>query len=154
MAGIELVHVPYKGGGQSIADLISGHIPMIFISVTGQVIELHQTGKIRMLAVTSPVRVTAAPDIPTVDEAGLPGLYVAFWHGLWAPKDTPKEIVATLNVAVVATLADPAVQRRLADLGQEIPPREQQTPQGLGAYQKAEIEKWWPIVKAAGIKVD
>jgi tripartite-type tricarboxylate transporter receptor subunit TctC len=109
-------------------------------------------GYLRAYAVTAKIRLPTAPDIPTVDEAGLPELYVAFWHGLWAPKDTPKDIIAKLNAAVVATLADPVVQRRLADLGQEIPPREQQTPEALDAYQKAEIEKWWPIIKAADIK--
>jgi tripartite-type tricarboxylate transporter receptor subunit TctC len=91
--------------------------------------------------------------MPTVDEAGLPGFYVSLWHGLWAPARTPPSIIAKLNAAVVEALADPGVRARLADLGQEIFPRDRQTPEALAAFQKAEIEKWWPIVKAAGIKV-
>ena len=94
------------------------------------------------------------PTIPTVDEAGLPGLYVSIWHALWAPKGTPKDVIGKLNAAVVERAGRSGVRQRLADLGQEIPPREQQTPEALGAYHKAEIEKWWPIIKAAGIKAE
>ena len=93
----------------------------------------------------------AAPDIPTVDEAGLPGFHISLWWGFWMPKGTPKDIIAKLDAAVVDALADPATQKRIADQGLDIPPREQQTPEALGAYQKAEIEKWWPLIKAAGI---
>src|SRR4029079_3075347 len=103
-------------------------------------------------AVTDKVRLAAAPDIPTVDEAGAPGLHIAVWHALWMPKNTPKTIIERLNAAVVEALADPNVRKRLADLGQEIPSREQQTPQALAAYHKAEIDKWWPVLKAAKIK--
>jgi tripartite-type tricarboxylate transporter receptor subunit TctC len=95
-----------------------------------------------------------APEIPTVDEAGLPGFYSSYWHGMWAPKGTPKEIVAKVNAALVGALAEPQVRQRLADMGQDIFPREQQTPQALAELQKAEIEKWWPIIKAAGIKAE
>ena len=103
-------------------------------------------------AVTAKSRASVAPDVLTVDEAGLPDFYISVWHGMWAPKGTAKDILDRLNTAVVETLGDPTVQRRLRDLGQEIPPRELQTPQGLDALQKADIEKWWPIIKAAGIK--
>ena len=99
-------------------------------------------------------RIAAAPDIPTTDEGGVSGLHLSVWHGLWAPKGTPKDVVAKLNAAVVDALADPTVRQRLAQIGQDIPPREQQSPEALHAYQKAEIEKWWPIIKAAGIKID
>jgi len=102
--------------------------------------------------VTSKTRLASAPDIPTVDEAGLPGFYVSVWHGMWAPKGTPKEIIAKLNAAVADALADPTVRKRLAEIGQELPSREQQTPAALAAFHKSEIDKWWPIIRAANIK--
>ena len=111
-----------------------------------------RNGKLKAYAVTAKSRLPSAPDIPSVDEAGLPGFYISVWHGLWVPKGTPKEVIAKLTAAVQETLADPAVRTRLAELGQDIPPREQQTPEGLAAHHKAEIEKWWPIIKAANIK--
>jgi tripartite-type tricarboxylate transporter receptor subunit TctC len=107
---------------------------------------------VRAYAVTAKTRLASAPDIPTVDEAGLPGFYVSVWHGLWAPKGSPKEIVDKLNAAAVEALADPVVRKRLGDIGQEVPPREQQTPAALAAFHKAEIEKWFPIIRAANIK--
>jgi len=99
-------------------------------------------------------RWAAAPEVPTVDEAGVPGLYFSFWNSLWAPKDTPRSVIAKLNAAVGDALADPVLRQRMTELGQQIPPREQQTPSALAAYHRAEIEKWWPIIKAANIKVE
>jgi tripartite-type tricarboxylate transporter receptor subunit TctC len=109
---------------------------------------------VKAFAVTAATRLSSAPDIPTVDEAGLPGFYVSLWHGLWAPARTPANIIGKLNAAVGVALADPGVRARLADLGQVIFPRDQQTPKALAALQKAEIAKWWPIIKAAGIKAN
>ena len=111
-----------------------------------------QAKTVNALAVTSKARHPGMPDVPTVDEAGLPGFYVTIWFGLWAPKGTPKDILAKLNAATVAALADPDVKEKLAKLGQQVSAREQQTPETLGALQKAEADKWWPIIKAANIK--
>jgi tripartite-type tricarboxylate transporter receptor subunit TctC len=113
-----------------------------------------RAGTVKAYAVTAKNRIAAAPDVPTVDEAGLPGFYVASWHAIWAPKATPAGVIARLNTAAIEALADPLVRKRLADVGQEIFPREQQTPAALSAYHKAEIEKWWPLVKAANIKAE
>ena len=143
--------IPYRGAASIVQDLVAGQIDLA--SVAGSNILPHLPGgKIKAYAVLTKTRWAVAPDIPTIDEAGAPGIYMPFWHGLWVPKSTPKDVVAKLNAAVVEALADPAVRERLGKLGQEIFPREQQTPDALGAFQKAEIEKWWPIIKAAGIK--
>jgi tripartite-type tricarboxylate transporter receptor subunit TctC len=145
--------VPYRGAAPAMQDLVAGQIDLMFDQVSSS-LPYVRGGKIRAYAVTSKTRLASAPDIPTVDEAGLPGFYVSVWHALWVPKSTPKDVIGRLNSAVVDTLADPAVRLRLADLGQELPPREQQTPEALGAYHKAEIEKWWPIIKRANIKAE
>jgi tripartite-type tricarboxylate transporter receptor subunit TctC len=136
-----------------MADIMAGHVDLMFDQAASS-LPLIRSGKVRAYAVTQKTRLAAAPEIQTTDEAGLPGFYMAVWHGLWAPKGTPAPVVAKLNAAVVDSLADATVQKRLADLGQEIPPRSQQTPDGLGAHHKAEIEKWWPLIKAAGIKAE
>jgi tripartite-type tricarboxylate transporter receptor subunit TctC len=148
-ANFEIVH--YRGAAPATQDVVAGHIDMNFDQAANSIPQ-YKAGKVKAFAVTAPRRLAAVPDIPTVDEAGLPGFYMSVWHGLWAPKGTPKSVIGMLNAAVVAALADPMVRQRLVDLGQEIYPREQQTPEALGAFQKAEIAKWWPIIKAANIK--
>jgi tripartite-type tricarboxylate transporter receptor subunit TctC len=149
--GTRFQFVPYRGSAPAMQDLLAGQIDMMIdlaASATPQV----RAGNVKAYAVTAKSRLAAAPDVPTVDEAGLPGYYVLSWHAVWVPKPTPKPVVAKLNSAVVEALADPAVRKRLADVGQEIFSREQLTPEALSAYHKAEIEKWWPMVRAANIK--
>ncbi|MGB7671649.1 MAG: tripartite tricarboxylate transporter substrate-binding protein [Pseudolabrys sp.] len=153
LTGTHVQFVPFRGTGPSMQALVGGQIDLIFDQLSSSLPQL-QAGTIRSYAVMAQTRATAAPDIPTVDEAGLATFYLPVWHGMWVPKGTPKDIISKLNGAVVESLADATVRQRLADIGQEIYPREQQTPEALGAYHKAEIKKWWPIVKATGIKVE
>jgi tripartite-type tricarboxylate transporter receptor subunit TctC len=143
--------VPYRGAAPALQDLVGGHIDLL-CAEGGQTLSQYRAGSIRAFAVLTQNRWFAAPDVPTMEEAGVPGLQFPFWHGLWAPKGTPKEIIATLNAAVVEALADPSVRERYTDVRHEVAPRQQQTPEGLHAYHKAEIEKWWPIIKAANVK--
>ncbi len=149
--GTDFQFVPYRGAGPAMIDLVAGQIDIMF-DQAANALPHYKSGAIKAFAVTAPTRLASAPDIPTVDEAGLPGLYISYWHGIWAPKNTPKDIVTRLNAAIVAALADPALKQRFAELSQEIPPADQQTPAALAAFQKAETEKWWPIVKAADIR--
>lgn len=151
LTGTRFPFVSYRGAGPAMQDLVAGQIDVMFDQISNSLAQV-QGSQIKAYAVMASARAAAAPDIPTVDEAGLPGLYMSIWHGLWAPKGTPKEVVDQLNKAVVEALADPAVQKRLADIGQEVAPKAQQTPEALGAYHKAETEKWWPIIKAANVK--
>ena len=149
--GTRFQFVPYRGSAPAMQDLLAGQIDMMIdlaASSTPQV----RAGNVKAYAVTAKNRLAAAPDVPTVDEAGVPGFYVLSWHAVWVPKKTPKPVIAKLNAAVVDALSDPAVRKRLADVGQDIFPREQQTPEAMSAHHKAEIEKWWPMVKAANIK--
>jgi tripartite-type tricarboxylate transporter receptor subunit TctC len=149
--GTRFQFVAYRGAAPAIQDLLAGNIDLIIDDPTNCLPHV-RSGKIKAFAVTAPQRLAAAPNIPTVDEAGLPSFYFSRWHALWAPKGTPREVIAKLNAAVIAALDDPAVRSRLADLGQDVFPRDQQTPAALAVRHKAEIEKWWPIIKAAGIK--
>src|SRR5262245_50233579 len=142
--------VPYRGGGPAMNDLVAGQVD-VRPTEASTALPYLATGQIKAYAVLAKTRWVAAPDIPTIDEAGVPGLHIALWNGLWAPKNTPQDVIAWLNAAVVDTLADPMVHRRITDLGMEIPPPEKLPPAALHAHHKAEIEKWWPIIKAAGI---
>jgi tripartite-type tricarboxylate transporter receptor subunit TctC len=151
--GTRYQFVPYRGVAPAMQDLVGGQIDFMIDQATNSLPQV-RGGKIKAYAVTAKTRLAAAPDIPTVDEAGLAGFHLTIWHGLWVPKNTPKDIIARLNSAVVDALASPKVRQRFADIVQEIPPRDQQTPEALGALQKAEIEKWWPIIKTAGIKAE
>jgi tripartite-type tricarboxylate transporter receptor subunit TctC len=153
LIGARFQFVPYRGAAPAMQDLVAGQIDVTTNQISNALPQI-RAGKIKAYAITSKTRLDVAPEIPTADEAGLPGFYVSVWRGVWSPKQTPKDIVAKLNAAVVETLADPAIRQRLAGMGEEVPPRDQQMPEALGAFQKAEIEKWWPIIKAANIKPD
>ena len=151
LIGTKIPYVAYRGTGPALQDLVAGQIDLIVDQASNSLPQV-QAGRIRAYGVTDTKRLVAAPEIPTVDDAGLPNFHVSVWTAFWVPKGTPKDIIARLNAAVVETLADPGARARLAELGQEIPPREQQTPEALGAFQRSEIAKRWPIIKAAGIK--
>jgi tripartite-type tricarboxylate transporter receptor subunit TctC len=147
----QVLFVPYRGAGPALTDLISGQVDLAVFQAAVSMPQV-RAGAIKALVNMSPQRSTSIPEIPTSDEEGVPGLYMSGWFGLFAPKGTPTDVILKLNTAMVAALADPAVRARFAELGLDVAPREQQTPAGLAAYNKAEIEKWWPIIKAAGIR--
>jgi tripartite-type tricarboxylate transporter receptor subunit TctC len=151
--GVKWQMVPYRSAGLSMQDLVAGNVD-IALDAPAVVLPQFQAGTVKTYAVAAPKRVAVMPDIPTTDEAGLPGFYFSFWHAIWAPKGTPPDIVAKLNKAAVAALADPEIRKRMVDLAQDIYPPEQETPQALETFQKAEIAKWWPVIKAAGVKAE
>ncbi len=153
LSGIKLQYVPYRGTAPAMNDLVAGQIDII-VDQTSNSISQVRGGTIRAYAVTDSRRVESAPDVPTTDEAGMPGFHMTLWSGLWVPKDTPKEIVARLNAATVEALNDPAVRKQLENLGLQMPPKDQLSSAALGAWQKAEIAKWWPMIKAANVKVE
>jgi tripartite-type tricarboxylate transporter receptor subunit TctC len=151
--GAKIQIVPYRGLAPAMQDLMAGRIDLLFDQPSDAIPQI-KSGAIKGYAVTAASRAAVMPDIPTVDEAGLPGLHISPWHSLWVPKGTPPAAIAKLNAAAMEALADPAVRKRLSDIGQEIVPRERQTPEALAAYYKSETDQWWPIIKAAGIKAE
>jgi tripartite-type tricarboxylate transporter receptor subunit TctC len=154
VTGARFQFVPYRAGSADIMrDLAAGHIDFTFDQAISALPHV-RNGTVKAYAVTSATRLSAAPEIPAVDEAGAPGLYISTWNGIWVPKETPAQAIDKLGTAAMDALADPTVKARLVGLGQEIPPREQQTAQALAAHHRAEIEKWWPLIKAANIKAE
>jgi len=151
--GTQFAFVPYRGTGPALRDLMAGQIDLM-IDQASNVVPQIQAGTIKAFAVLSATRLPSTPEVPTVDEAGVAGLHMSVWHGLWAPRAVPPDVIAKVNGAVTAALGDAKTREKLGGLGQEVPPADQQNPQALSAFQKAEIDKWWPIVKAAGIKGD
>jgi len=149
--GAPINAVPYRGAAPAMQDLLAGTIDL-FCPEAGQTLPQYRAGSIKAFAVLTEKRWFAAPDVPTIDEAGVPGVHFPFWHGLWAPRGIPADALARLDAAVVAALADPAARKRFTDLGHEVVPVDQQTPAGLATYYRAETDKWWPIIKAANIK--
>ena len=150
LTGQKVQFIPYRGAGPAMTDLISGTVDLLVVQGAVALPQI-RGGKIKALANMSPKRSASMPDIPTADETGVPGLYMSGWFGFFAPKGLPKDVLAKLNAATVEALADPALQKRFMELGLDVAPREQQTPEGLAAFQKIEIDKWWPIIKTAGI---
>jgi tripartite-type tricarboxylate transporter receptor subunit TctC len=153
VTGIKLQYVPYRGTAPAMTDLVAGQIDMIVDQLSNSISQV-RAETIRAYAVTDDKRVESASDIPTTDEAGLPGFHMTLWSGLWVPKGTPKAIIAKLNAAAVDALNDPAVRKKFENLGLQMPPADRLSPEALGAWQKAEVEKWWPMIKAADVKVD
>jgi tripartite-type tricarboxylate transporter receptor subunit TctC len=151
VTGNKFQFVPFRGSAPALQQVLGGQLDII-IDQASAALSVAKSGGVRAYAVTAKQRLGSAPDIPTVDEAGLPGFHVSIWQAVWAPKGTPKDAITKLNAAIAGALADPTVQKRLADIGQELPTKEQMTPEGFGAFHKAEMDKWTPIIKAANIK--
>jgi tripartite-type tricarboxylate transporter receptor subunit TctC len=153
MTNTKLLFVPYRGAGPAMQDILAGQIDLIVVQAAVALPHV-KSGAIKPLANMSPARSVVLPTIPTADEGGVPGLYVGGWFGFFAPKGTPKEVVAKLNSAMVQALADPTIKAKFAEMGLDMATREQQSPEGLAAFHKAEVEKWYPIIRAAGIKAE
>ena len=153
MTGVALRFVPYRGGGSAMTDVTSGQVTLCFDQLSGSSFGLYDTKKVEPFAVMANQRLAIVPGVPTVDEVGLHGLYASAWYGLWAPKGTPKDIIAKLNAATVTALADSELHKRLEDQGAQVPPTDQLTPAALAKFQRSEIDKWWPIIKAANINL-
>ena len=151
LTATQVLFIPYRGAGPAMTDLISGQVDLLLVQGAVALPQV-RGGAIKALAELSPQRSASMPDIPSADESGVPGLYISGWFGFYAPKGTPPDVIAKLDAATVTSLADPTVRARFAQLGLDVAAPEQQTPQGLAAFQKAEIEKWWPIIRAAGIR--
>jgi tripartite-type tricarboxylate transporter receptor subunit TctC len=151
--GTKFQFVPYRGNAPAMTDLLAGQIDFM-IEPSSNFKSLIAAGSVKPFAITGRTRLPSSPAIPTADEAGLPGFFASLWYGLWVPRDTSKDIIAKLNATLVQVLADPAVKQRLADLGIEITPLAQQSPEALRAFQKAEAERWWPIIKASNIRAE
>jgi tripartite-type tricarboxylate transporter receptor subunit TctC len=151
--GTKIEFIPYRGAGPAMQAMLGGQVDLMVVQAAVTLPQA-RAGAVKILANLSPARSRVIPDIPTSKESGIPGLYASGWFGLFAPRATPREIVAKLNAAMMHGLADPKVQGRFADLGLDVASREQQTPEGLAAFHKGELDKWWPIIKSAGIKVE
>jgi tripartite-type tricarboxylate transporter receptor subunit TctC len=151
--GTQMQYVPYRGGAPALTDLVAGQIDLD-CDLAANSLPQYRAGNIKALAVMSKSRWAAAPDVPSADEAGFPGLYFSTWHGFWAPKNTPAEVVDKINAAANAAMADPVTRRRIADLGMNLPPDDIRTPAAFAAFYQSEIGKWWPMVKAAGVKAE
>ncbi len=149
----EVTFIPYRGAGPAMTDLVSGQVDLLVVQGAVALPQV-RAGTIKAIANLSPQRSASMADIPTSDETGVPGLYMSGWFGFWAPKGTPKEVIGTLNKAMREALADPAIKAKFSELGLDVAAPAQQTPEGLAAFQKAEIEKWWPIIKGAGLKAE
>jgi tripartite-type tricarboxylate transporter receptor subunit TctC len=149
----EVTFIPYRGAGPAMTDLVSGQVDLLVVQGAVALPQV-RAGTIKAIANLSARRSASMPDIPTSDETGVPGLYMSGWFGFWAPKGTPKEIVGKLNAAMMQVLAEPSLKAKFAELGLDVASPQQQTPEGLAAFQRAEIDKWWPIIKAAGVKAE
>jgi len=151
--GTTLQFIPYRGAGPAMQAMLGGQVDLMILQAAAALPQA-RSGSVKVLANLSPRRSAVVQGVPTSDEAGVPGLYAAGWFGLFGPRGMPKEAVARLNAALVETLADPAIRARFGELGLDVAPREQQSPEGLAAFHKAETDKWWPVIRAAGIKVE